>query len=138
MIRSKFGRKKTHREMMLKNLATSIILYERVQTTLAKAKAVRSLVEQCINLGKKKDLAGRRTLLSILKHKNAVDKILEKLADRYHDRPGGYLKIYKCGFRAGDSAPLAIIQLIPAQGSASAVSQATDDISSVSKNTPKK
>ena len=107
----KFGRKKDNRESMLKNLTTSVILYEKITTTEAKAKETRSMVEKAINIGKKGTLDSRRKLLEIFSDKNAVKKIFEVLAPRYKKITGGYVKIYKNGNRLGDGAPKVIVKL---------------------------
>jgi large subunit ribosomal protein L17 len=107
-----FGREKGPRESMLRNLAQSVILYENVNTTLAKAKAVRPLVEKLITTGRTKSLLTRRTLSRVLTIESAVNKVLEELGPRYATRPGGYTRIIKLGTRAGDGAEIAQLQLI--------------------------
>lgn len=107
-----FGREKGPREAMLRNLAQSVILYENVNTTLAKAKAVRPLVEKLITTGRQKTLITRRALSRVLTIESAVNKILEELGPRYATRPGGYTRIIKLGTRAGDGAEIAQLQLI--------------------------
>ena len=113
MSKRKLGRKKDHRESMLANLATSIILYENVKTTQPKAKEAIKIVERCINQAKKNNLAVRRRLLATLPDKKAVKKIFEELIVRYKDRISGYAKIYKLGTRLGDGSKMVIIRLIP-------------------------
>ncbi|OGD67990.1 50S ribosomal protein L17 [Candidatus Berkelbacteria bacterium RIFCSPHIGHO2_12_FULL_36_9] len=108
----KLGRKSDHRLSLYKNLVTSIILYERIQTTLPKAKSVRGLVEKVINLGKKGDLNSRRKLLGFLTDKNAVKKIFEVIALRYKEKNSGYIRIYRLGKRVGDGADKVILELI--------------------------
>jgi large subunit ribosomal protein L17 len=105
-------RKKEAREMMLRNLAASILIYEKVKTTEAKAKAVRPLVERLITIAKKGDLAARRRLIQKLPQKMAVKKAMEVLGDRYRARPGGYTRIVKIGRRAGDGAKMVVIELV--------------------------
>lgn len=107
-----FGRKKGPREALLRNLATSVILYERVNTTEAKAKAIRPIVERCITLGKKPSLHTRRLLLARLFDENAVKKVLEVLGPRYAERKGGYTRITKVGNRVGDNASKAVIEFV--------------------------
>lgn len=97
---------------MLRNLATSLILYEHCNTTLAKAKAVRPYVERLITKGKVKNLNTRRTLMKDLMIESAVLKVLEELGPRYKERPGGYTRIIKLGKRLGDGAETAQIQLV--------------------------
>lgn len=111
----KLGRKKAHRQQMFRNLTTSVILYEKVETTRAKAKEIRSIVEKMINLGKDGTLTTRRQLLSYLFDKNAVKKIYEELVPRYKNRESGYLRFYNLGSRLGDGAPKVLIQLIPGE-----------------------
>ena len=111
----KLGRKKAHRENMLKNMATSIILYEKVTTTDAKAKEVRIYVEELINLGKEKSLSAYRKILRLVAHENAAKKISEDLASRFAKRNGGYLKMYKCGNRPGDNSKMTMLELIAAE-----------------------
>lgn len=105
-------RKKEPREMMLRNLASSIIIYEKVKTTQAKAKVVRSLVEKVITIVKKGDLTSRRRLIEILPQKMAIKKAFEVLAGRYKDRKGGYTRIIKLGSRQGDRAKIVQIELV--------------------------
>ena len=106
------GREKAPREAMLRNLAQSIILYERVNTTLAKAKAVRTVVEKLITIGRTKSLTSRRRLARVLTLESAVNKVLEEIGPRYVTRPGGYTRIIKLGRRKGDGAQIAQIQLV--------------------------
>lgn len=100
------------RRALLRGLATSVILYEHVNTTLAKAKAVKPLVEKLITKGKTKTLASRRELMKTLMTESAVNKILEEIGPRYATRPGGYTRIIKLGARKGDGADVAQIQLV--------------------------
>ncbi len=105
-------RKKAPRKAMIKNLAASLILYEKIKTTKAKAKAVRSYTEKLITRGKKNDLAARRHLIRHLPLENAVKKVLEVLSPKYKDRKGGYTRIVKLGPRQGDGAEIAIIEFV--------------------------
>ena len=105
-------RAKAPREAMLRNLAASIILYEKVQTTSAKAKAVRSLVERAITTGKTPSLAARRNLMKVFYTEHPVKKILEVLGPRYATRPGGYTRIVKIGNRLNDGAEVVQIELV--------------------------
>ncbi len=100
------------RRALLRNLATSLVLYENMNTTLAKAKAVRPIVEKLITVGRRKSLVARRQLAKILTIESAVNKTLEELGPRYATRPGGYTRIIKLGRRDGDGAEIAQIQLI--------------------------
>lgn len=105
-------RAKAPREMMLRNLASSILIYEKVKTTEAKAKVVRPLVEKMIGLAKVGDLNARRELISFLPQENAVKKAMEVLGDRYKERTGGYTRIVKLGTRIGDGAEVVQIELV--------------------------
>jgi len=106
------GRTKAPRNALLRNLATSLILYEKMKTTETKAKFVRPYVEKLITLGKKNDLHARRELLSKLYDGSAVKKVLENLSPRYKERKGGYLRITKLGFRQGDAAKIVRIEFV--------------------------
>lgn len=106
------GREKAPREAMLKNLAQSLILYENVNTTIAKAKAVKPMVEKLITIGRNKSLNSRRKLARVLSLETAVNKVLEELGPRYASRNGGYTRIIKLGKRVGDAADIAQLQLI--------------------------
>lgn len=105
-------RNSSARKALLRNLATSVVLYEHINTTLAKAKAVRPLVEKLITRGKEKSLHNRRELMKTLTVESAVNKILEELGPRYATRPGGYTRIIKLGARKGDGAEIAQLQLV--------------------------
>lgn len=105
-------RKAGPRRALMRNLATSVILYEHVNMTEAKAKAVRPMVERLITRGRVKSLANRRELMKVLMHESAVNKILEELGPRYAIRPGGYTRIIKLNPRKGDGAEIAQIQLV--------------------------
>jgi large subunit ribosomal protein L17 len=106
------SRKKAPREAMLRSLATSVILYEKVKTTQAKAKVVRPIVERLITHSKSNTLNARRKLTETLYHKKAVAKALEVLGPRYIDRKGGYTRITKLGKRQGDGAEMAQIEFV--------------------------
>ena len=108
----KLNRKTNHRIALLKNLSKSLIEHEQITTTLPKAKDLRPFVEKLLTIGKKKDLSSRRRLFSYLRDENLVKKIIETLSPRYSNRNGGYTKIFKSGFRTGDSAPMAVIELV--------------------------
>ncbi|MCK5211348.1 50S ribosomal protein L17 [Candidatus Parcubacteria bacterium] len=105
-------RKKAPREMMLRNLAASVLIYEKVSTTEAKAKAVRSLVEKSITIAKKNDLSSRRRLIALLPQPNAVKKLMEVIGKRYQDRKGGYTRIIRLNNRQGDGAKIVQIELV--------------------------
>ena len=105
-------RQKGPRELMLRNLASSILIYEKVKTTKAKAQAVRPLVEKMITSAKAGDLNSRRGLIKVLLQKNAVKKAIEVLGVRYKNRPGGYTRTTKLGVRQGDGAEMVQIELV--------------------------
>lgn len=106
------GREKAPREAMLRNLAASVILYEKVKTTEAKAKAIKSLVEKAITSGKKPTLASRRKLMGFFYTEHPVKKIFEVLGPRYQNRSGGYTRIVKIGARKNDGAEMVLIELV--------------------------
>src|SRR3954452_23209652 len=108
----KLGRNTSHRRSLLRNLVTSLILEERIETTVPKAKALRPLVEKMITLGKRGDLAARRQALAYLMTSAAVDKLFETIGPRFGDRQGGYLRIVRTGWRKGDGADTAFIELL--------------------------
>ena len=111
----KLGRNTSHRNALLRNLATSVIEEDRVETTVAKAKAVRPHVEKMITLGKKGDVHARRQALSFLMTDKAVERLFDTVAPRYGDRNGGYLRIVRIGFQQGDGAEKAFIELLGAE-----------------------
>ncbi len=108
----KLGRNTSHRRAMLRNLVTSIILEDRVETTITKAKAARPHVEKLITLGKRGDLAARRQALAYLMTREAVSRLFETVAPRYGDREGGYLRIVRSGFQKGDGAEKAFVEML--------------------------
>lgn len=108
----KLGRETSHRNAMLRNMATSLISHERITTTLPKAKELRGVVEKMVTLGKKGSLHHRRQVLSYLYDKDAVGKVFDDLATRFKDRPGGYLRILRRGVRFGDGAKMATIEFV--------------------------
>ncbi|HZK24088.1 MAG TPA: 50S ribosomal protein L17 [Oscillospiraceae bacterium] len=112
MVLRKFGRRSEHRRAMLRNLVTSMILADKVMTTEAKAKQIRSISEKMITLGKRNDLHARRQALAYLLDETAVKKLFEEIAPRYEERQGGYTRILKMGPRRGDAAPMAIIEFV--------------------------
>ena len=112
MVLRKFGRRSAHRRAMLRNLVTSVILAEKIETTEAKAKQIRSITEKMITLGKRGDLHARRQALAYLLDETAAKKLFEDIAPRYEDRQGGYTRILKIGPRRGDAAPMAIIEFV--------------------------
>ena len=108
------GRSASHRTAMYRNLVTSLLDHERVRTTDAKAKGVRSLAEKMITLGKRGDLHARRRAMRVLRRREVAAKVFDDLAERYRERPGGYTRILKLGIRPGDAAAMSIIELVEA------------------------
>ena len=108
----KLNRTSSHRKALLANMAVALIKHEQIKTTLPKAKELAPYVEKLITLGKKGDLNARRRLYSILPEKTWGAKVFDVLAERYKERSGGYTRIMKAGFRYGDSAPMAVIELV--------------------------
>tara|TARA_Y100000746_G_C15129152_1_gene295957 strand:- start:120 stop:542 length:423 start_codon:yes stop_codon:yes gene_type:complete len=108
----KLNRTSSHRKALLANMAVALIKHEQIKTTLPKAKELAPYVEKLITLGKKGDLNARRRLYSIIPEKSWGVKVFDILAERYKERNGGYTRIMKAGFRYGDSAPMAVIELV--------------------------
>jgi large subunit ribosomal protein L17 len=108
----KLNRTSSHREAMFRNMAASLVKHELIRTTLPKAKELRRVAEPLITLAKTDSVANRRLAFSRLRDKQAVGKLFVELGPRYRERPGGYLRILKCGFRPGDNAPLAYVELV--------------------------
>ena len=108
----KLGRNTSHRRALLRNLVTSLIIEERIETTVPKAKAMRPNVEKMITLGKRGDLAARRQAAAYLMSRDAVDKLFETIGPRFGDREGGYLRIVRTGWQKGDGADKAFIELL--------------------------
>ncbi len=106
------NRNSSHRQAMFKNMAVSMIEHEIIKTTVPKAKELRRVVEPLITLAKVDSVANRRLAFSRTRSKAAVGKLFDELGPRYHDRPGGYLRMIKAGFRTGDKAPMAYIELV--------------------------
>ena len=108
----KFSRTSAHRQAMFENMAASLIKHELIRTTLPKAKELRRVAEPLITIGKIDGVANRRLAMSRLRDEQAVGKLFVELGPRYKARPGGYLRILKCGFRPGDNAPMAYVELV--------------------------
>ena len=108
----KLNRTSAHRKALFANLAQALIEHEQITTTLPKAKDLRPIVEKLITLGKKQTLASRRQAISQIRSEPLAAKLMGTLADRYKERSGGYVRIIKAGFRYGDNAPMAIIELV--------------------------
>ena len=116
-MRHKFGYRKLnrtseHRKALFKNMLNSLIKYEQITTTLPKAKELKPKIDKVITLGKKKNLQSKKDLFSKLQDKLSVDKLIKILSQRYEKRKGGYSRVIRSGFRYGDDAPLAIIELV--------------------------
>ncbi|MGM0476177.1 MAG: 50S ribosomal protein L17 [Pseudomonadota bacterium] len=108
----RFGRDSSHRQAMFKNMAGSLFEHELIKTTVPKAKELRRVAEPLITLAKEDTVANRRLAFSRLRSKEMVSKLFDELGPRYAQRPGGYLRILKCGYRHGDGAPMALVELV--------------------------
>ena len=109
----KFNRTSAHRKAMFKNMSVSLIEHELIKTTLPKAKDLRAVIEPIITHAKKhNDVVGRRIAFSRLCDRKAVQKLFSEIVPRYKERPGGYVRILKCGYRAGDQAPMAYVEFV--------------------------
>jgi len=106
------NRNSSHRKAMFSNMITSLLSEELIKTTLPKAKELRSFAEPLITLSKTDSVANRRQAFAKVRDRDVVTKLFNELGPRYQDRPGGYLRIMKCGFRAGDAAPMAYVELV--------------------------
>lgn len=113
----KFGRERDHRRLLIKNLVSSLVEHGRINTTLAKAKEIRSIAERIVTYGKKGTVHHRRMAFKFLNDRTLVKKVFDDIAPMYNDRNGGYTRVLKNGYRKGDSAPMAIIEFV--QGSSS-------------------
>lgn len=114
--RPRLGRNQSHRHALLRNLAISLILHEKITTTLARGKELRRLGDKLVSFGKKGDLASRRLAASLLNSKEAVRRLFAEVAPRFQSRAGGYTRVVKSGWRAGDGASLCMIEFIPEEG----------------------
>ncbi|HEY7905647.1 MAG TPA: 50S ribosomal protein L17 [Wenzhouxiangella sp.] len=110
------NRNSSHRKAMFKNMTASLIEHELIKTTLPKAKELRRVAEPLITMAKEDSVAKRRLAFARLRDKAAVGKLFAELGPRYRQRPGGYLRILKCGYRAGDKAPMAYVELVDRPG----------------------
>ncbi len=133
----KFNRNSSHREAMFRNMAVSLLRHEQVATTLPKAKELRRVAEPLITLAKTATLANRRLAFSRLRDREMVGKLFDDLGVRFKDRPGGYLRILKTGFRRGDSAPMALVQLTDQRAAETAVTQPAADVVTATEAEPK-
>jgi large subunit ribosomal protein L17 len=110
----RLGRKPSHRQHMMDNMVSSFLNYEKITTTVTRAKELRKLAERMITLGKRGDLHARRLALTVVRDQKLVAKLFDTVAPRYADRPGGYTRIIRLPNRVGDNAPMAIIELVEA------------------------
>lgn len=111
-VSRRFGRTSSHRKAMFSNLMKSLIQHEVIKTTLPKAKDFRRYIEPMITLSKTDSVANRRQAFACLRDENIVYKLFHELGPRYQQRPGGYVRVLKCGFRKGDCAPMAIVEFV--------------------------
>lgn len=121
----RLGRTTSHRKAAMQNMTVSLIQHELIRTTLPKAKELRRVAEPLITRAKDDSLANRRIVFSRLRDRDAVQKLFNELGPRYQARPGGYLRILRCGFRPGDSAPMAYVELVDRAAAATANGEAT-------------
>lgn len=121
------NRNSSHRKAMFKNMAVSLFEHELIKTTLPKAKELRRVAEPLITLAKEDSVANRRLAFDRTRSKEAVGKLFNELGPRYANRPGGYIRILKCGFRAGDAAPMAYVELVDRPVDAEVVEESAED-----------
>ena len=110
----KLNRTSAHRKALMRNMVTSLLEHERIETTHAKARELRRVTDRIITLGKRGDLHARRQALSVVRSREITAKVFGELAERYRERPGGYTRVLKLGHRTGDAAPMSIIELVDA------------------------
>ena len=138
-IGTSLNRTGSHKRAMLSNMATSLVKEELIRTTLPKARELRRYIEPIITLAKVDSVHNRRRVFAKLRDSSSVGKLFTSLGVRYKDRPGGYLRLIKCGYRQGDKAPMAYVELVDRQqNDASEVEQATPDSSKEKKSTASK
>lgn len=111
-IGRQLSRNSSHRKAMLRNITASLFQHEMIKTTVPKAKELRRVAEPLITMAKNDSVANRRRAFATLRDKELVRKLFDELGPRYQDRPGGYVRIMKCGFRAGDNAPMAYVEMV--------------------------
>lgn len=128
MLTRKFGRKKAHRSHMLRNLLASLVLHEKVETTEAKAKEIKKLIDTSITTAKKQTVAARRELEGLLFDSSAAEKLMTDLAPRYAGRPSGYSRSFRTGVRKGDGEARMLVTLIPAEKKVEIASAKTEKI----------
>jgi large subunit ribosomal protein L17 len=113
---SKLGRTTSHRKAMLRTMVTSLLKYEKIQTTDMKAKELKKVADKMISLGKRGDLHARRQAAAYVRERDMVGKLFGEMSERYKERAGGYTRIVKSGYRAGDNAPMSIIEFVQSAG----------------------
>ncbi|MDR3419183.1 MAG: 50S ribosomal protein L17 [Nevskia sp.] len=121
----RLGRTTSHRKAAMQNMAVSLIKHELIRTTVPKAKELRRVAEPLITRAKQDSVANRRIAFDRLRDRDAVQKLFKELGPRYNTRPGGYLRILRCGFRPGDSAPMAYVELVDRPATADGAAEAT-------------
>ena len=135
----KLSRHTQHRELMFRNMVVSLLQYERIKTTLAKGKELRSWADKIITLGKKGTLHARRQAFALLRNEGIVKKLFDEIAPKFKDREGGYTRVYRLGWRQGDGAPLSLVELVtyalPKEKKKSTMTKAKEVLEKV---TPKK
>jgi len=134
----KLNRTSSHRSAMFRNMAVSLFRHEQIRTTLPKAKELRRVAEPLITMGKNPSLANRRLAFSRLRDREIVGKLFDDIGIRFKDRPGGYLRVLKTGYRTGDSAPMAIVQLVERKSVLAEAAEKPAKKSAAKKATPKK
>ena len=132
----RLGRKTSHREAMFRNMVTSLLNHEKITTTDAKAKEIRSVAEKMITLGKRGDLHAMRLAASYIREKSVVTKLFTSIAPRYKDRSGGYTRIIKLGIRQGDTAPISLIELVEEEMAPKKIKQKPEKVVLASKSAP--
>lgn len=123
----KLNRNSSHRRALFRNMSVSLVRHERIKTTVPKAKELRRVAEPLVTLAKTDSVARRRLAYARLRDRAAVTKLFNELGPRYRDRPGGYLRILKCGYRVGDKAPMAIVELVSRPVDSEEKNDSTDD-----------
>src|SRR5512136_637007 len=130
----KLSRHTQHRELMFRNMLVSLLQYERIKTTLAKGKELRSWADKMISLGKQGTLHARRRAFALLRDKGIVKKLFDEIAPKFKDRAGGYTRVYKLGWRQGDAAPLSLVELVtyssPEEKKKSTIKKAIEKVTS--------
>jgi large subunit ribosomal protein L17 len=111
-LTAKLGRTSSHRKAMFRNMVTSFLRYEKIETTDTKAKELRRFAEKMITLGKRGDLHARRQALAYVRDREVVEKLFDQISSRFKERKGGYTRIIKTGYRVGDNAPMALVEMV--------------------------